>query len=95
MLSIGVGLDIARYGHHVTFLRQDLQLATKPFGFDESREGYDQLREAFHQLTQRQDNVHFHVRIDAAGQYSTNLQRFLYALDFPKTITDHHSDLSG
>ena len=50
-LSIGVGLDTARYGHHVTFLRQDLQLATEPFGFIESREGYDQLREAFHELT--------------------------------------------
>jgi len=86
-LSIGVGLDTARYGHHVTFLRQDLQFATEPFGFCESREGYDQLREAFHQLTQRHDNIHFHIRIDAAGQYSTNLQRFLYALDFPKTIS--------
>jgi transposase len=86
-LSIGVGLDTARYGHHVTFLRQDLQLASEPFGFVESREGYDQLREAFQQLTQRHDNVHFHIRIDAAGQYSTNLQRFLYALDFPKTIS--------
>ena len=86
-LSIGVGLDTARYGHHVTFLRQDLQFATEPFGFVESREGYDQLREALQQLTQRHDNVHFHIRIDAAGQYSTNLQRFLYALDFPKTIS--------
>jgi transposase len=86
-LSIGVGLDTARYGHHVTFLGQDLQFAAKPFGFCESREGYDQLREAFHQLAQRHDNVHFHIRIDAAGQYSTNLQRFLYALDFPTTIS--------
>ena len=86
-LSIGVGLDTARYGHHVTFLREDLQFATEPFGFCESQEGYDQLRKAFHQLTQRHDNVHFHIRIDAAGQYSANLQRFLYALDFPKTIS--------
>ena len=72
-LSIGVGLDTARYGHHVTFLGQDLQFAAKPFGFCESREGYDQLREAFHQLAQRHDNVHFHIRIDAAGQYSTSI----------------------
>jgi len=86
-LSIGVGLDTARYGHHVTFLRQDLQLATEPFGFGESREGYDQLREAFRQLRQRHDKVHFHIRIDAAGQYATNLQRFLHALDVPKTIS--------
>jgi transposase len=86
-LSIGVGLDTARYGHHVTFLRHDLQLATEPFGFCESREGYNQLREAFQLLTQRHENVHFHIRIDAAGQYAANLQRFLYALDFPKTIS--------
>ena len=68
-------------------LGQDLQLASEPFGFRESREGYGQLREAFHQLTQRHDNVHFHIRIDAAGQYSANLQSFLYALDFPKSIS--------
>lgn len=86
-LSIGVGLDTARYGHHVTFLGHDLQPATEPFGFGESREGYDQLREAFQQLTRRHENVHFHIRIDAAGQYAANLQRFLYALDFPKTIS--------
>jgi hypothetical protein len=86
-LSIGVGLDTARYGHHVTFLKQDLQFATEPFGFCESQEGYAQLREAFHRLTQRHDNVHFHIRIDAAGQYATNLQSFLYGLDFPQTIS--------
>ena len=86
-MSIGVGLDTARYGHHVTFLRQDLQLATEPFGFVESRDGYQQLRDAFCQLSQRHEDVHFHIRIDAAGQYSANLQRFLYKLDFPKTIS--------
>jgi transposase len=86
-LSIGVGLDTARYGHHVTFLKQDLQFATEPFGFCESQAGYAQLREAFHRLTQRHDNVYFHIRIDAAGQYATNLQSFLYGLDFPKTIS--------
>jgi transposase len=84
---IGVGLDTARYGHHVTFLGQDLQLAKEPFGFCESQEGYGQLSEAFNQLAQQYDNVHFHIRIDAAGQYSANLQRFLHTLDFPKTIS--------
>lgn len=87
MRTIGVGLDTARYGHHVTFLRQDLQLAGEPFGFCESQEGYDQLRTAFDQLAQQHDGAHFHIRIDAAGQYSANLQRFLHTLDFPKTIS--------
>ena len=86
-MSIGVGLDTARYGHHVTFLRQDLQFATEPFGFRESRDGYEQLRDTFRQLSQRHEDVHFYIRIDAAGQYSANLQRFLYTLDYPKTIS--------
>lgn len=86
-MSIGVGLDTARYGHHVTFLRQDRQFAIEPFGFCESHEGYGQLRQAFKQLAQQHDKVHFHIRIDAAGQYATNLQRFLHALDVDKTIS--------
>ncbi len=86
-VPIGVGLDTARYGHHVTFLRQDLQFAREPFGFGESQEGYQELKTALGQLAQKHGNVHFHIRVDAAGQYSTNLQRFLYALEFPKTIS--------
>ncbi len=87
MTSIGVGLDTARYGHHVTFLRQDRLFAIEPFGFCESHEGYGQLREAFEQLGRQHGQVHFHIRIDAAGQYATNLQCFLHALDVDKTIS--------
>ena len=87
MQTIGVGLDTARYGHHVTFLRQDLQLACEPFGFCESQEGYAQLRKALDQLAQQHHGVRFHIRIDAAGQYSANLQRFLHTLDVSKTIS--------
>lgn len=32
-------------------------------------------------------NVHFHIHLDAAGQYATNLEAFLRRLDFPKTIS--------
>src|SRR5438270_6436510 len=32
-LAIGVGFDTARYGHHVTFLRPDLQAACPAFEF--------------------------------------------------------------
>jgi transposase len=87
VVSIGVGLDTARYGHHVTFLGKDLEFATAPFAFRESQEGYQQLQTAMEQLAQRHGHVHFHIRIDAAGQYSANLQRFLHALDLPKTIS--------
>lgn len=87
VVLIGVGFDTARYGHHVTFLREDRQPATKPFRFAESREGYQRLQAVFEQLKQKHGQVHFHIRIDAAGQYALNLERFLRALPIEKTIT--------
>ena len=48
-ISIGVGFDTARYGHHVSFLRSDLQPAAKAFTFAESAAGYAQLRQALEQ----------------------------------------------
>ena len=87
-VTIGVGLDTARYGHHVTFLGDDLQFACEPLAFSESREGYGQLQAAIDRPAKRHHHhVHFHIRLDAAGQYSANLQSFLYRLDFPKTIS--------
>src|SRR5260370_12951475 len=86
-VSIGVGFDPSRYGHHVTFLREDLQPACPPSEIAESRQGYDQLRHQFQLLLQGCGSVHFHIRIDAAGQYATNLQPFLRALPFATTIT--------
>ena len=41
---------------------------------------------AFALLKGREQSRH-HIRIDAAGQYATNLETFLQALPFPKTIT--------
>jgi transposase len=84
---IGVGFDTARYGHHVTFLKQDLQLAREPFLFAESQKGYEKLREAFEQLAKKHGEVHFHIRIDAAGQYAVNLECFLRKLPQTKTIS--------
>lgn len=86
-VPIGVGFDTSRYGHHVTFLREDLQPACPPCEFPESRQGYDQLLQKFQQLQQRCATTHFHIRIDAAGQYATNLETFLRELPFTKTIT--------
>ncbi len=87
LTPIGVGFDTARYGHHVTFLREDLQPATTPCEFTESREGYQLLEQKFQQLAQRIPNVLFRIRIDAAGQYASNLDTFLRQLPFPKTIS--------
>jgi transposase len=86
-VSIGVGFDTARYGHHVSFLRPDRQPAAKPFTFAESPAGYAQLRQAFEQLQQKHEHVHFIIRIDAAGQYAANLEQFLRALPWEKTIS--------
>ena len=85
--AIGVGLDTARYGHHVTFLREDRQLAAKQFDFLESRGGYRRLEDALKQLSEKHPNVHFYFRVDAAGQYAVNLLAFLEQLPWPKTIS--------
>ena len=84
---IGVGFDTARYAHHATLLRPDLQLACKPFHFTETAQGYQQLEQAFQQLSQRCPENHFHIRIDAAGQYAANLEAFLRRLPYAKTIS--------
>jgi transposase len=84
---IGVGLDTARYAHHVTCLQADLQLAGKPFHFAESAAGYRQLDQALQHLAHRHPDVQFHVRIDAAGQYAANLEAFLRRLPYPLTIS--------
>jgi transposase len=86
-VSIGVGFDTARYGHHVSFLRTDRQPAAKAFTFAESPVGYAELRQAFEQLQQKFGEVHFSIRIDAAGQYAANLERFLRSLPWEKTIS--------
>ena len=86
-VPIGVGFDTARYGHHVSFLRPDLQPAAKAFPFAESAAGYGQLRQALEQIQTKYVSVHFHMRIDAAGQYAVNLERFLRALPCAKTLS--------
>ena len=84
---IGVGFDTARYGHHVTFLGADLQMAGKPFHFPETAAGYQKLEQAFQQLAQRCPEAHFHIRIDAAGQYAANLEAFLRRLPYATTLS--------
>ena len=84
---IGVGIDTARYGHRVSFLRPDRQPAAKPITVMETQAGYQALQERLERLHQQHPQAHFHVRIDAAGQYAANLERFLRGLALPMTIS--------
>ena len=85
---LGVGIDTARFGHHVTFLRDDKQPAAKPLAITESRSGYQQLQTQLEKLHQRHPEARIHLRIDAAGQYATNLETFLRSLaHLPLTIS--------
>lgn len=99
MQVLGIGIDTARYGHHVTFLREDKQPACSPLPIMESRIGYEQLQRQIERLRQRFPNAKFHLRIDAAGQYSANLEAFLRSLSHlplsisvgePKRNKDYH-----
>ncbi len=38
-------------------------------------------------LHEQNPNAHFHVRIDAAGQYAANLEQFLRGLNLPMTLS--------
>jgi transposase len=84
---LGVGIDTARYGHHVSFLTPDRQEATRAIMVEESGAGYQKLQKSLEKLQKKYPNAHFYIRIDAAGQYATNLEHFLRCLDLPKTIS--------
>src|SRR5438445_12483240 len=84
---IGVGIDTARYGHRVSFLRPDRQPAAKPLTVLENHAGYQALQQRLEQLHQQHPQAHFNVRIDAAGQYAANLEHFLRGLSLPLTIS--------
>ena len=49
-VTIGVGIDTARYGHRVTFLKADKQPAAPPLDVLESAAGYEELRQALERL---------------------------------------------
>ena len=84
---IGVGIDTARYGHRVSFLRPDRQPAAKPITVMENHAGYQTLQERLNVLHDQHPQAHFHVRIDAAGQYAANLEHFLRGLELPMTLS--------
>jgi transposase len=84
---LGVGIDTARYGHRVSFLRPDRQPAAKPLTVLENHAGYQTLGQRLEDLHRQHPHAHFHVRIDAAGQYAANLEHFLRGLPLPLTIS--------
>jgi transposase len=84
---IGVGIDTARYGHRVSFRRPDHQPAAKPITVLENQAGYQALQQRLNELHQKHPQAHFHVRIDAAGQYAANLQHFLRGIGLPMTLS--------
>jgi len=84
---IGVGVDTARYGHRVNFLRDDRQPAAPAMTVTENAQGFDQLRNRLQSLHDKYPQAHFHVHLDAAGQYAANLERFLRGLDLPLTLS--------
>src|SRR5476649_2888092 len=84
---IGVVIDTARYGHRASFLRPDRQPAAKPLTVLESRAGYRALQDRLEQLHTQHPQAHFHIRIDAAGQYAANLEHFLRSLSLPMTLS--------
>ena len=79
-VPIGVGIDTSRYGHYAAFLQDKLQPAAAELPFAESADGYALLRQRFERIAQQYPAVHFHVRLDAAGQYADNLLHFLRQL---------------
>jgi transposase len=82
-IPVGVGIDTSRYGHYATFLRSDLQPAAADLEFTETAQGYEKFRARLQTIRQRLGFVHFHIRLDAAGQYADNLLTFLHALFAP------------
>ena len=87
LAAIGIGIDTARYGHMVSFLRPDRQPAAQKLLVLENHASYQALRERLEQLHQQHPQAHFHIRIDAAGQYANNLERFLRGLPWPLTLS--------
>ena len=84
---LGVGIDTARYGHHVSFLRDDKQPALPALTIAESRDGYHRLEQRLDRLHRRYPDAEIYVRIDAAGQYAYNLETFLRSLDLPLSVS--------
>jgi transposase len=87
VVELGVGIDTARYGHHLTVLDASKHEVEKPFRFREDAKGYQLVQQLLDRLVRKYGNVHFRVHVDAAGQYANNLLRWLQQLDYSMTVT--------
>lgn len=74
----GIGIDTARYGHHVSFMDENKRTAAKALHFTESAEGYQALLKAVEALRQKHPGSVLHIHVDAAGQYAENLLQWLH-----------------
>ena len=90
-VSFGVGIDTARYGHHVSFLDEQKRTAAKAFHFTESAAGYQQFQAALTKLAEKHPGLQFHIRLDAAGQSADPPRRTAVAASL--AVFDH--DLGG
>ncbi len=79
-LVIGVGIDTARYGHHVSFLDQDKRPAASSFHFKEGASGFQKLRKSLDDLVKKHPQASIRVHLDPAGSYANNLVHFLQKL---------------
>lgn len=86
-LRLGIGIDTARYAHHVSFLDEKKRTAAKAFHFTETADGYQKFRKALDRLAKKHPRLHLHIHVDAAGQYAENLLQWLHGLPFEKTIS--------
>lgn len=86
-VHLGVGIDTARYGHCVSFLTEDRQPAAGALAVSESADGYRQLEQQLKGLYVKYPQAQFHVHLDAAGQYATNLEQFLRGLPLPMSVS--------
>jgi transposase len=82
-----VGIDSARYGQRVSFLRPERPAAAQPWTVRESRAGDPALPERLEQWHQQPPQAPFHVRSDAAGPYAAHREPFLRGLPLPLTLS--------
>ena len=83
----GIGIDTARYGHHVSFMDENKRTAAKALHFTESANGYKILAKAIEALRQKHPGCVLHIHVDAAGQYAENLLQWLHAQDWQAVVS--------
>ena len=60
-VHLGVGIDTARYGHHVSFMNVERDLVAPGLAISESAEGYQRLRKQLEKLQAKHPKAHFHI----------------------------------